>query len=219
MLFFEEEKISTADKPKNTQKKADLSVFYKKFSDMEVLIREIQQASDSKSAVALSNRLLSSVNLLYRDMKEVLSRYLFSTYQKPPAVLQRPVKATVDYSDKVLYISFDCLPAKRIKNIYDINHTFSYCFGNALDDANSWYRQINGIIPRYREKVVIWYIVHYKKETNICDYDNYDFKPITDSISSLFLQDDAPQFISQFFDACEDTNDYLEIRVLPQTQF
>lgn len=219
MLFFEEEKISTADNHKKKQKKADFSVLKKKITNIDALICEIEQASDSKKAIILSNRLLSTVNLLYRDLKDVLTRYLFATYQEPPAVLQRPVKATIDYSDKVLYISFDNLPAKRIKNIYDVNHTYTYCFGDALDDANSWYRQINGVIPRYKEKVVIWYIVHHKKDTNICDYDNYDFKPITDSIASLFLQDDAPQFISQFFDACDDTDDYLEIRVLPRSQF
>ncbi len=222
MLFFEEEKIASADNDVKIVQpitKADFSACRKKLSQIEDYINQVEQLKDSSKAVNLSNRLLSAINRFYIDTKSSLARYLFATYEEPPAVLKRPVTATVDYSDEVVYISFDMLPAKRSKNLYDRNHSTSMFFADALDCSYSWYRQINGIIPRYKEKVVIWYVLHHKKDSNICDYDNYDFKPITDMIATFFLPDDAPQFISQFFDACEDASDFLEIRVLPQSQF
>ena len=219
-MLFKEEKISSANASmRKEEDRLNLALCHRKIAEIDSFISKVEYSKDSTDAVNLSNRLLSNLNQLYKDTKNELVRFLFSTYQLPPAELQRPVNATIDYSEKVIYLSFDALPAKRSKNLYDRNHTYSVCFNDALDNAYSWYRQINGLIPRYDERVVLWYVIHYKKGENICDYDNYDFKPITDSIASFFLQDDNPQFISQFFDACEDTKNFLEVRILPRSQF
>lgn len=222
MLVFEEEKVSSADVDVRTVQstpKADFSVCKKRLSQIEDYFLKLEQLSDNSDAINLSNRLLSAINHFYADTKSSLARYLFATYREPPAVLKCPVTATVDYFDKIVYISFNMLPAKRSKNLYDRNHSNSIFFADALDSSYSWYRQINGIIPRYKERVVVWYVIHHKKDANICDYDNYDFKLITDMIATLFLKDDAPRFISQYFDDYEDDNDYLEVRILPRTQF
>lgn len=71
----------------------------------------------------------------------------------------------------------------------------------------------------YESKVVIVIINHFSDENSIKDHDNFEIKPIIDTISSFVLPDDNPDYCAHYMDSKYSETAYSEIFVIPETSF
>ena len=153
------------------------------------------------------------INILYKSVfKDMSSQLIGDTIISANDF--NPVSCDVIKEGDVIKIRYNSLPAKRTVKISDSNKFATEFFRLALDKAV----KESGIHHLYDTKVVIIYNIYYK-EKKAADFDNYDFKNITDSICAYFLIDDSPYYISQYFTGePSDREPYFEITIVPEEQ-
>jgi len=125
-------------------------------------------------------------------------------------------KAHVTYeeNDRVGHIVFDKALYKRPTRGYE-NRDMVWCdFCEPLIETMQRYQYTK----RY-EKTVLFILCVYEKESNIKDYDNLMLKPFIDGISSVFLIDDSPKYISTFYDYKIDEKERTEVYLIPYSEF
>lgn len=223
MLKFEEEKILTPTVTEQTLNNEERMLYMYVNKQVKILQRETVNCdsllNNRAEYIKKANGVLFVISALYKNIKEKIIANL--ELQSIDAIdILHQVDATLTYCDGEIILRFNRLPYKRSYSISDNTHSFSNEFFDAVFRAFSIYKERNTTtIRRIRnDKALVTYVFHYISPSDLLDYDNYDLKPITDSIKSIFLEDDSPYYIDQYFTSQKDDKAFLEIRIKAQKE-
>lgn len=94
-------------------------------------------------------------------------------------------------------------------------NNLDYLRSNFIGSFNKYFEKHSYKIT---ERAVIIYRSHYSCENNMIDYDNFDYKILTDLITEHVLIDDNPKRILSISDYVMDSSDYSEIILIPYSK-
>lgn len=172
----------------------------------------IEYAVTDDEKIEYTNQLLRAINDLYKDVKKTLIHSL-PAERKAEITF---VKACLQEEGSSVIISFDALPGKRNRKVYDKTHEHITAFCDAFYNAVSSYYK-GKEFEKYKSKVLIRYHFFFDSYRNMCDFDNYDLKVLTDAITAFFLKDDSPLYVTQMLEGeiDESATSHLTITISP----
>lgn len=185
-----------------------------KLNNIKELIIEKQYSAVCRECA----RIMPKINSCINNLNIVCTNLGFSNTTSNLNIITESVPVKIELNDDILHIRYFQLLPKRIKTVYGSqNEEYKNVQARFKNPIMDFFNDKKFFV--YEEKVIIFFLHHFKNTHKLRDHDNFETKFLIDYIAINTLTDDSARYCAHYMDYILDDEDYSEIFVIPESKF